>query len=373
MMKFKQSPVVFNEDHHTYTLNGKRLSGITGLIHQVLGLGVYPDADPYVEDFVIPRAGSRGTAVHHAIQAYEKYGMPTTTQVVRTKYGCHKRDNISYVDETWDVSNEFSAYLRHLSEYRFKPLACELTVSDNKKWASNIDNVWQYEETGGIWLVDTKTNNIKRYPVCGYFNPNYFACGRDALKEYLSWQLSIYAELFELENPGMKVEGLACNWLRDDEDAFWIIERKPSELVWELLKTDYMLFDSGFSYYHPDQSIFGIGCTSPIGTLPTPSEDTLPILPPDVVAYTTELLREHREVSAKLEKVKEGLKKAMKAHNLKSCAFDSFTASISADGTTSAFDTKRFKKEHPDLYNEYVVKKERKGSFTLKLKDDDKD
>ena len=112
--------------------------------------------------------------------------------------------------------------MRHISDTLngFKPLANELTVSDNVRYASQIDNVWQYEKTGGIWLVDTKTNNIKLYPLCGYYNANYFNSGEDALKEYLSRQLSIYAELFEAENPGLKVEGLACNWLKADADAF---------------------------------------------------------------------------------------------------------------------------------------------------------
>ena len=66
-MQFKKSPVIFDEDSHSYRLGDKKLTGITGLIHSILGLGVYPEAEPYVKDFIIPRAGSRGTAIHHAI------------------------------------------------------------------------------------------------------------------------------------------------------------------------------------------------------------------------------------------------------------------------------------------------------------------
>ena len=183
MMTFKQSPVIFDEDSHSYHLNGKRLLGITGLIHSILGLGVYPDANEHVKDFIIPKAGSRGTAVHHAIQTYDQLGIKQTTQIVRTRYGCRERDNVSYVDETWDVSAELESYIRHLQGFR--PLANELTVSDNERYASQIDNVWLNESTGGIWLVDTKTNNIRLYPLCGYYNANYFNSGEEALKEYL--------------------------------------------------------------------------------------------------------------------------------------------------------------------------------------------
>lgn len=53
-MRFKQSPVIFNEDEHSYYLGDKRLLGITGLIHSVLGPGVYPDASEHVKDRIIP-------------------------------------------------------------------------------------------------------------------------------------------------------------------------------------------------------------------------------------------------------------------------------------------------------------------------------
>ena len=364
MIEFKQSPVIFDEEAHSYMLGEKRLLGITGLIHSILGLGVYPDASEHVKDFIIPRAGSRGTAVHHAIQTYDQLGIMQTTQIVHTRYGCRERDNIAYVDETWDVSSELEAYIRHLNG--FKPLANELTVSDNVRYASQIDNVWLYEKTGGIWLVDTKTNNIKLYPLCGYYNANYFNSGEDALKEYLSWQLSIYAELFEAENPGLKVEGLACNWLKADADAFWVIERKPSELVQELLKTTYFFSDNGPVYFHPDLSMFGIG-----STLPAEVKEQTPIVAPDVVDYFTRLLKTYKDAEAKLEEAKTALRAAMTEHKVKSFDFGSFSATIGADSVSTSFDTKTFKKDHPELYKKYASSKAKKGSFTIKLKDND--
>lgn len=363
-MEFKKSPVIFDEDSHSYQLDGKRLLGITGLIHSILGLGVYPDASEHVKDFIIPRAGSRGTAVHHAIQTYDQLGIRQTEQIVKTRYGCKERDNISYVDETWDVSAELDAYIRHLNG--FKPLANELTVSDNVRYASQIDNVWLYRRTQGIWLVDTKTNNIRLYPLCGYFNPNYFNSGEEALKEYLSWQLSIYAELFEAENPGLKVEGLACNWLKPDASAFWVIQRKPSELVWELLSTEYIIGDNGPVYFHHDLSVFGIrqpqAKTDP---------EMSPIIPPDMIDSFTEILRRYKKAESELEEAKEKIRAIMKDKGLKSYDFGAFSATLSADGETTSFDSKRFKTEHADLYSKYTTQKSKKGSFTIKLKDND--
>ena len=364
MIQFKQSPVVFDEDSHSYQLDGKRLLGITGLIHSILGLGVYPDASEHVKEYVIPRAGSRGTAVHHAIQTYDRIGVRQTTQIVHTRYGSMERGNAYYVDETWDVTAELDAYIRHLDGFR--PLANELTVSDNIRYASQIDNVWLCEKTQGIWLVDTKTNNIKLYPLCGYFNASYFNSGEDALKEYLSWQLSIYAELFEAENPGIKVEGLACNWLKPDNDALWFIERKPPELVRELLSTEYIFGDNGPIYFHHDLSVFGIGSGLPAG-----QKELTPIIAPDAVDYFTHLLKTYKDAEAKLEEAKKALRAAMTVHNVKSFDFGAFSATIAADSATTSFDSKSFKKDHPDLYKKYSSQKSKKGSFTLKLKDND--
>ncbi len=363
-MLLKQSPVIFNEAEHSYHLGEKRLLGITGLIHSILGLGVYPDADNYTKDFVIPRAGSRGTAVHHAIETYDKLGLKQTQQVVNTRYGCKERDNIRHVDETWDVSYELMSYIRHLNGFR--PIANEHTVSDNAKYASQIDNVWQRVLTGGIWLVDTKTNNISLYPTCGYYNTHYFTNGEDALKEYLSWQLSVYAELFEAENPGLKVEGLACNWLRKDTSAFWVIDRKPSDLVKELLTTDYIITDNGPAYFHHDLSVFGIG-----RNLPGKPEEAAPVVPQNVIDYVADLLRVEKETKARIDEAKQGLRTAMEQHSIKSADLGLFRATIAADSERSTFDTARFRKEHPDLYAQYTIKKTTKGGLTIKLKDND--
>lgn len=363
-MDFKQSPVIFNEEQHSYYLGEKRLLGITGLIHSILGLGVYPGASDYTKDFVIPRAGSRGTAVHHAIQTYDTMGIRQTTQLVHTRYGCKERGNIQYVDETWDVTYELDRYIKHLNG--FKPLANELTVSDNDKWASQIDNVWQRISTNGIWLVDTKTNNIGLYPLCGYFQTDYFVSGVDALKEYLSWQLSIYAVLFEAENPGLKVEGLACNWLRKDDAAFWVIERKPDNLVKELLTTEYIFTDNGPAYFHHDLGMFGI-----TPNLPSTPQEKTPIVPQDVITYVADLLKMEKEIKSKLEDAKKGLRAAMEQHNIKTYDSGQFKATIAKDSERATFDTAKFKKDHPDLYNQYVIMKTTKGGFTIKPTDND--
>jgi hypothetical protein len=363
MITLKQSPVAFDEESHSYRLGDQRLLGITGLIHAILGLGVYPDADDFIKDNIIPRAGSRGTAIHHAIETYDKLGIMQTLQTVTTHYGCRERDNERIVDEQWDVTEELQNYIRHRKG--FTPIANEHTVSDNLKWASQIDNVWLRDDTQEIWLVDTKSNNISLYPICGYFRDDYFTSGEDALKEYLSWQLSIYAELFEAENPGLKVAGLACNHLRKNEANFWVIERKPSSLVQLLLLATYTFDEYGKpTYFHPNQAEMIGNIEIPV---PQPTQQVA-IIAPDVVKYVAELVKQADELDAKLKAVKEQVRKAMETHNVKS--FDSalFKATIAADSTSNSFDAKRFQEENPDLYKKYLKTTTKKGGITIKLK-----
>lgn len=360
----KVSPVTFHEGNHTYDLEGKKLSGITGLIHSILGLGVYPEADDYTKGYLIPHAGSRGTAVHHAIQTYDELGIFDPHQIVFTTY--FKGESNEYeAEENWDVSHELNCYIANKEGGNFEALTNEYTVSDEKQYASQIDNVWISKETQGIWLFDTKTNNIDLYPKCGYFNPRFFRNGKEALKEYLSWQLSIYAYLFELQNPGIKVEGLGCNWLRKDDHAMWIIERKSDELVKELLSSECRESDNGFVYYHPNLEVFGI-----TGQL-TPVEETLPILPEDVIAYMVDLNARKKEIDMQMEEAKTALRRAMTAHNVTKCDLGMFTATLSAPSKAKTLDTARLKKEKPEIYNQYIVEKERKESLTIKFRENE--
>lgn len=349
-----KSPVEFNEELHRYNLGDKRLMGITGLIHSVLELGVYPDASDFVKNTAIPRAGQYGSSVHKAIELYDDLGIKQT--LYPNTFG----------DEDWDVSRELESYIKH--RQGFIPIDNEYTVSDNFQYASQIDNVWLRVSTGGIWLADTKTNNLNYYPLDGYGIPNYFANHEAGLKEYLSWQLSVYAVLFERQNPGLKVEGLCANWLRKGDAAFWIIERKSDEAVLELLKAVwYESFDGSIVYEHPDRK----SLHPQLGQRPT--SDTESIIPEDMIAYVCKLLKQKQHIDAELDRVKPLLRSAMEQRGLQTWDSGLFKTTIGAASMRRTFDTKRFEKEHPELAADYISQKPINGSFTIKLKDNSDD
>jgi len=172
--------------------------------------------------------------------------------------------------------------------------------------------------------------------------------------------------MFERENPGLKVEGLACNWLRREKSAFWVIERKPAELVKELLSTDYIFTDDGPVYLHRNPSVFGVADG---GDIPSVGQEKSLIVPQNVVDAISSMLKKHDEIVANLDKMKTSLREAMEKCGIKSWDSGLFRATIMADSETVSFDVKRFKADHPDLYDRYSTKKIKKGGFTLKNKD----
>ena len=343
------SPVVFEENPHGYWLEGKRLSGVTGLIHAILDLGVYPDANDFVKQVAIPRAGAYGSAVHKSIELYDEIGVKDTkhpaVEVVTKSYG-------TQVFGPFDVSQELETYIRH--KEGFRPIANEYTVSDEEQYASNIDNVWEKIATGGDWLVDTKTNNLDYYPG-----------GKEALKLYLSWQLSIYAYMYERQT-GRKVEGLAANWLRHDEGEFWIIERQPDDFVEALLKHTKATFNYGWKYEwtgDPDMLSIMKGTALPANV----QEND--IVTKQTIETITNLLRRAAEIEQAMDAFKKGLKAKMIENGITQFDCDGFKATISASSIVTTFDSKKFKQDHPDLYHEYSKQSARAGSFTIKLKE----
>jgi hypothetical protein len=338
--ELKQSAVVFDEATHTYRQGDRELSGITSLIHSVLLLGVYPDATDYVKKVQIPKAGYYGTCVHKAIQMWDELGIEVT------KFPEEKHPTAGTLPAQ-DVSDDLETYKR-IKPKGLRTIACEFTVSYGN-FSSQIDKV-SADENDDIYLVDYKTNNLDYYPG-----------GKAGLQEYLSWQLSCYAVMFE-QQTGLKVKGLIGNWMRKGAGELWRIERKPDELVQKLLSTEIIKQEwGGFTYYNPEMQVFAakVEEVKPVAT----TTDALAV-PVDVVSAITTLLRAEKAAKA----MKEKLRELMEAAGVTKWECPEFTATIGKPSETTTFDSKAFQADHPDLYEQYLKTTTRKGSFTQKLK-----
>lgn len=336
--QLKKSQVQFLEDTHQYWRGKQELSGITGLIHSVLRLGVYPQADQYAQEVAIPRKGYYGKCVHRAIETYERLGIDATLYPEKTVLTKHY-DEVKFPAQ--NVSNELQAY--KVMKGNYTCLAVEFLV-DYGQYASCIDAIW-LDNDGRIYLVDHKTNNIDYYP------------GKaEGLKQYLSWQLSCYAVMFEAQT-GLKVAGLLANWITEDAHEQWVIERQPDEQVLCLLNTAAEISkDGAWVYTNKEMQV--------TDTTPVVATQADLAVPQQITAAIANLL--HAEQAAKL--MKERLRELMEQHNITKWECDEFTATIGKASSSTSLDSKALKAAEPDIYDRYTRTIEKKGSFTLKLK-----
>lgn len=155
-----KSQVLFNEVDHTYNFLGQLLSGVTGLLHRTL----FADKYKGIDASVLAKAAEYGHNIHEQIELVDTLGVISDTPAVK-------------------------AYLKMKADLNLATLANEYLVSDEMYLASSIDIIFN-----DLTLADVKTTS--RLDM-----------------EYLSWQLSMYAYLFEMQNHGLKVPRLLAIWL----------------------------------------------------------------------------------------------------------------------------------------------------------------
>lgn len=148
-VKLNECGVVFNGEHHTYTLDGKELSGITSIISKY----IFPDMYSNVSESVLEAARQRGSIVHSELEM-EFNGIPSD-------------------------SPEVIAYRALVKQHKIKQIAAEYVVTDYNSIATCIDNVAYVN--GELALLDYKTTSVLNI-------------------EYLRWQLSLEGLMFTMVN-----------------------------------------------------------------------------------------------------------------------------------------------------------------------------
>ena len=152
------SPVLFNEDGHTYTLEGHTLQGVTPIISWL-----FPETYKGIPQSILENAAQYGGMIHKKIELADSMGI-VDDQVVHD-------------------------YMELKEQKGVKTLVNEYLVSDERRIASSIDIVMD-----NLDLWDVKTTSKVHIP-------------------NVTMQLSIYAWLFEEQNPGLKAGDLYCCWL----------------------------------------------------------------------------------------------------------------------------------------------------------------
>lgn len=279
MIKLVESQVAFNQEEHTYSLGGIALKGITGMIKSQL----FPDMYKDIPQWILDRAAEHGTMVHESIELFDAGFEPK------------------------DTTPELESYKRIKRENELTTIANEYIVTDKEHFASAIDIVLCKGKD--VILADLKTTYTLD-------------------KEYVRWQLSIYAYLFELQNPELKVSKLYALWLRDDKSEFTEVKRVESDTIKDLLQCE--VEGRKFNTISKADNM--------------PSE----IKQAEKAVYT--LVQQIKELEAQKKALSQGLLKLMQDNDVKTYKGEHITLSRKAASTREDIDKRKLKEEYPEAY-----------------------
>jgi hypothetical protein len=297
MRELVKSSVVFDEVNHTYKLGDRELSGITSLLERQ---GLAPSYDR-VSKRVLDSAADYGTGVHAMIEMCDTLG---------------------------DFDNDdpvYKAYRECMKKAGLVRLANEYLVSDEESYASSIDLV-----TTDYSLIDHKTTSTLH-------------------TETVSWQLSIYAYLFEFQNPTKKAGKLYVMWLPKGKPAKLVeVPRHTSEECEELLEAD-----KRGEIYKPQ--------------LPISDNNTL-ALKRDAILEVYNIESQLKELKKKSATLRAGLLEMMQEQGIDKCDLGEFTLTVKKAYEKNDFDKEALKADEPEIYAKYETKKTVGDSLTLTLK-----
>ena len=299
-MELIKSQVVFNQEAHTYILNGVQLQGITGMIERQL----FPKKYENVPQFILDRAAERGSFVHEVCELVDDLGVSHASLEAKNYQKLKEKNNLLY---------EVSEYL----------------VSDNEYFASCIDKVYRESESE-FSLGDIKTT---------YKLDN----------EYVRWQLSIYAYLFELQNPWAKVKRIFAIWLRGEIAELVEEERIPSDIIVNLLSAEI----SGLQFVNPY-------------ALPI-SDNTLPVEYQRMEHSIIEINEQEKYWKEQKKQLMDGVMKEMVKSGVYSWKGNNISFTRKKDSIRKTFDKEAFERDYPGVYDKYLIDTPVSGSITLKV------
>lgn len=285
----KNTQVFFDDITHTYTTEDlKRLLGVTGLMKKH-GLSADYSGIP---DAILQKAADRGTTIHQDIDHFNKTG------------------------------NILSDEVRAFAELNLSVLESEYLVSDNKTVASSIDIV-----LCDCSLADLKTTSQLHY------GP-------------LSWQLSIYAYLFELQNPGLTVPSLYAIHIKGGKAMKVGVDRLPKEDIERLFECE----ASGRRFTNDTE---------------------LTAIDHQAISYIsaiTEIIQKIKTLEQQKKEYERNIEDLFNTLGVNRWETERFIISKGSDYTRNTLDVKALEADQTEIYKKYMKQVVVSGAIKTKLK-----
>ncbi|PWM24156.1 MAG: hypothetical protein DBX48_08735 [Limosilactobacillus fermentum] len=301
-MKLKESPVVFDQEKHTYRLRDIVLEGVTTLLRNQLFQSKYDG----VPDFVMERAKEKGTLVHEQCELVDELGIEP-------------------------VVLEAKNYKLLKEEHGLKTIANEYLISDEVAFASSIDVIFDAgsENDDEVYLADIKTTS--KLDV-----------------DWLSWQLSIYAYMFEMQNPHLKVKKLYAIWLRNEVKELKEVQRIDSDTIQKLLECEM----NGESFTSSD--------------VPLPENgEIIPVEVFERAQIIISLDGKIKQLTEEKKRISEELYQYMEEIGESKCEHELFIVSRVMPTTKKSLDAKGLEKCEPAIYKQFLKETAVKGSIRV--------
>ena len=280
----------FIEETHEYWLDDKQLISTTTLMQKH---GLAPSYAG-VPEAVLSAAANRGTLIHEEIENY----------CVKGEVG---------------FTNELSLFIDYVNDNNIEILANELLVH-NDLVAGTIDLV-----LGGNTIADIKTTSTLH-------------------TDAVSWQLSIYAYLYNLTHEYQLVNGKVFHFTPLGELLVKDIPLKPQWMVEKLFKHE---ANGEIFHYELDHTQLKLDRIY------------------SVENYIKEIKLLQKKAELEAELLKTELLIAMQKQDVKKFETDTITITRVDEYTKQVLDTKQFKLEHPELHKAYS--KEQTVGATVKI------
>lgn len=323
-MKLKiNKRVVFYEWSHSYILDGeKTIPGVTTVLKKH---GLSPNYDG-IDEATLSNAAKRGTAVHKMLESYDN-GEATVMQDVYSDSGKLLISN-----------TDLAKSLENYKKLNLPIVASEYLISDNECVASSIDKVASTDKDNEFILYDVKTSAT-------IHNDSY------------SWQLSLYAYLFEKQNPKAKVVGLAVIHIRNGEVKIVPMERKSDEECKALLNAE----KNGEIY----QPLFSNADSGELDLYASGEELCL-------LASNVAKLAEFKDTIKALEgaiaEIQDRIYNKMVEQNIEVLENEGMVIKLKKPYSKKAIDTKLLKSKYPDIAEEMTKESIVKGNIIITVK-----
>lgn len=282
----------FNEETHTYRLNGKVIPSVTQIINEVLFYNKYSS----VSEDTLELAKNKGSLIHKEIEDYIKTG------------------SIGF-------TTELESFINIVKDKELEYMKSEVKVH-NREIAGTIDILCKIGDKNII--IDVKTT-------------------AEFDKEYVSWQLSMYAYILETYY-SVRIDELYGMWLRDDKSKFIKVEKKTHNQVEDVL------------------NVYKNGSKIDLYSA------TLQTIPLDNQIAFMGLVHQMNDIENKIKEVKEAILKEMEDRGLSKVEIGNVTITYKQPTTRVSIDTKKLKED--GLYDKYSKISNVKGSISIKLEED---